>query len=71
MGQGVVVALCSEPENRGDTHSVVQVIVYVSFAFELGYLRLNVLELYGNFLLREDIRSTVDSSYCKVQQKLG
>ena len=52
---GVVVALGSEPADKGDADTASERLVDAGLIFELGVLRLDALELDGDLLTRDDV----------------
>lgn len=56
----VVVALCPEPPDEGDTDTTSEGLVYLAFILELGMFSLDRLELDGDFLARDDVDAEVN-----------
>jgi hypothetical protein len=52
---GVVVALGSEPADKGNANTAGERLVDAGLIFELGVLGLDALELDGNLLTRDDV----------------
>jgi hypothetical protein len=57
---GVVVALGTEPADKGDADAASERLVNASLILELRVLRLDALELDGNLLARNDVGAQVN-----------
>ncbi len=57
---GIVVALCPEPTDKGDTNTTSESLVDFGLVLELGVLGLDGLELDGDFLTGDDVDPEVD-----------
>jgi hypothetical protein len=53
----IVITFGTEPTDEGDTDTTGEGLVDTGFIFELGVLGLDTLELDGNLLTRDDVRS--------------
>ena len=60
---GVVVALGAEPANKGHADAAGERLVHLGLILELRVLRLDGLELDGDFLTRDDVDPKVDVTY--------
>jgi hypothetical protein len=57
----IIITLCAEPTDKGNTNPTSKGLVDSGFVFELGMLSFDALELDSNFFAGDDVGAYVDS----------